>query len=129
MIEAKEEPLPNSAFDYSDRVNETARMITDKKRKDGAWICGCVKAPKLWIDDVSFSNSLTVGHNGSVHSFSHICFEGVVSESGEVERVSRERRRARRLSALLLSLGGYRTMYGSLIRHDPAHGKEARSVK
>ena len=137
MIEAKEEPLPHSAFDYSDRVNETARMITEKKRKDGAWICVCVKAtdgsrygfnylgttgspynsgnaayfplggtaqdftngewvrlerdlqadltnrfgktlssitgiylwsggattPKLWIDDVGFSNSLTVEHN------------------------------------------------------------------
>ena len=58
MIEAKEEPLPHSAFDYSDRVNETARMITEKKRKDGAWICGCVKAPKLWILDPS---DLTTG--------------------------------------------------------------------
>ncbi len=38
-------------------------MITEKKRKDGAWNCVCATTPKLWIDDVSFSNSLTVEHN------------------------------------------------------------------
>ncbi|MCC6545900.1 hypothetical protein IT570_01935 [Candidatus Sumerlaeota bacterium] len=44
-------------------MNETARMITEKKRKDGAWNCVCAKAPELWIDDVGFSNSFTVEHN------------------------------------------------------------------
>ena len=93
MIEAKQEPLPHSAFDYSHYIRDPAGMITERKRKDGAWICVCATTPKLWIDDVGFSNSLMIEHNGSVHSFLHICFEGVVSEPGEVERVSRERRR------------------------------------
>ena len=63
MIEAKQEPLPHSAFDYSHYIRDPAGMITERKRKDGAWICVCATTPKLWIDDVGFSNSLTVEHN------------------------------------------------------------------
>ena len=46
MIEAKEEPLPNSAFDYSDYMRDPAAMIMEKKRKDGAWNCACAQPPE-----------------------------------------------------------------------------------
>ena len=52
MIEAKQEPLPHSAFDYSHYIRDPAGMIMEKKRKDGAWNCVCVKATdRGYFDD------------------------------------------------------------------------------